>query len=352
MKILFAGGGTLGPVTPLLAVAEKWRAQDENVEIVWVGTSQGPERHAVSTVTDQFYSLPVARLPRYPSIEWPLLPIKLVFAFVKALYVLLRERPNVIATAGGYTAVPVVIMGKLLGIKSWVHQQDVTPILTNRIVAPFARWITISWDMSKVAFPFERTDVIGNPVRASIMSGDRQRAVQTFGLTAEKKTLLVFGGGGGARYLNNAIETIAPKLCERINIIHIAGKGKVSKKMQAIEGDYFVTELLTTEMADALALADVVVCRAGMGTITELAALKKASIIIPLPKSPQLANVHVINDFRAAKILYEETTTPGEIQMEVMKLVEDDEARSALGERMSTVLPTDVAGKVIDLLSG
>jgi UDP-N-acetylglucosamine--N-acetylmuramyl-(pentapeptide) pyrophosphoryl-undecaprenol N-acetylglucosamine transferase len=352
MKILFVGGGTLGPVTPLLAVAEKWRERDSEAEIVWVGTPNGPERHAVSTVTDQYYSLPVARLPRYPSFEWPLLPIKLCLAFLKAFYLLLRERPNVIATAGGYTAVPMVIVGKLFGMPSWVHQQDVTPILTNRLLAPFARWVTISWEMSKVAFPFDKTDVIGNPVRDSVLHGDKKRALKDFGLNPDKRTVLIFGGGGGARYLNKAMEAIAPKLSQRVNVIHIAGKKKISKKLRAVKGDYFVRELLTTQMADALALADVVVCRAGMGTITELSALKKASIIIPLPKSPQLANVHVLNDSRAAKILYEDTTTPGEIQMEIMRLLEDDKARTELGERIHTMLPTDVAGKIVDLLNG
>jgi UDP-N-acetylglucosamine--N-acetylmuramyl-(pentapeptide) pyrophosphoryl-undecaprenol N-acetylglucosamine transferase len=352
MKILFAGGGTLGPVTPLLAVAERWKQNDEAVEIVWVGTPRGPERHAVSTVTDQFYSLPVARLPRYPSHEWILLPFKLCLAFCKAFYVLAKERPDVIATAGGYTAVPVVILGKLLRMPSWVHQQDVTPLLTNKLLSPFAKWVTISWEMSKVAFPFDRTDVIGNPVRDSVLKGSKKAAMDTFGLNPEKPTVLVFGGGGGARWLNKAMEKIAARIVKNVNIIHIAGKKKITKELKEIEGDYYVTELLTTDMADALAAADVVVCRAGMGTITELAALKKASIIIPLPKSPQLANVHVISDTGAAKILYEDATTPGEIQMEIMNLINDEEARKKMGEKVHGLLPTDVAEKVIDLLTG
>src|SRR3989339_1519603 len=147
-KILFAGGGTLGPVTPLLAVAEAWRKRDALVDMVWVGTPHGPEQEVVNKAGIRFLTLLVARVPRYPTWEWIWLPFRFLFVLFQSVQLLRRERPDVIGSAGGYTAVPIVMAGWLLRIPAWIHQQDVPPALTNRIMAPFARWITVAWKIS------------------------------------------------------------------------------------------------------------------------------------------------------------------------------------------------------------
>ncbi len=348
MKILFTGGGTLGPVTPLLAVAEAWRKSDSSIEFVWVGTKHGPEKFFVEKEGISFRSIVVARFPRYVSIEWLLLPFRFVFACIQACVILARERPQLIASAGGYTAVPVVLVGKLFGIPSWIHQSDVLPVMTNRLLVPFASMITVAWKQTLDAFPKSKTHLVGNPVRSSMLNGSRERAKKLFAIDELKPTVLVFGGGGGARWLNHLMKDIWKDLSNFANVIHVTGKGKGIANESSVAHHYHVAEYLADEMKDALALADLVVCRAGTGTITELAALHKAAILIPLPHHTQIANAGAVSN--AALVLDQNKITSEDVLNEIRLLLVDDVRRETMGKSIHTLLKTDVASEIIDLL--
>ncbi len=350
MKILFTGGGTLGPVTPLLAVAEAWKQYDSDVEFVWVGTPNGPEREMIEKAEIRFLSLPVARLTRYPSIEWILLPINLFRAVLGAWSILKSEKPNLIASAGGYTSVPVVIAGRMMHVPSWIHQSDVLPILSNQLMAPFATWITTAFSASASAFPKNKTSVVGNPVRSSILTVDRETAMRRFELDPTRQTVLIFGGGGGASWLNEMMEVIGADLVKDVNVIHLTGKGKLSEHLIEIKGNYFAGEFLTDRMPSAYAAADVVICRAGTGTITELAALGKPAIVIPLPNSPQRDNARVLAEVNAALVLQQNTTTPQEFLEAIRALVRDTSRCQQYGVQISRLLQTNVADLIVDRL--
>lgn len=335
----------MGPVTPLLAVFEAWKQRDPDLDAAWAGTPHGPEGEVVVKQGMRFYALPVARFPRYVSVEWLLLPFRLLQAFVEAFVVVLKERPDLIASAGGYTAVPVILMGRLLGRKVWVHQQDVDVILTNRLTAPFAHELTVAWEKNLKDFK-KSAQLIGNPIRPSVLRGDAGRARALFGIKNKKPTVLVFGGGSGATWINERIGEIASELSKEANIIHLTGLGKLGTLQDS--GSYYVREFLREEMADVLMLADVVVCRAGTGTIAELAGLAKASILIPLPHSPQEDNAAMVAG--ASVIRHEHTTTSEELLEEILSLLNDETLRSDLGKKMHAKLRTDVADEFVALL--
>ncbi|NQV88967.1 MAG: UDP-N-acetylglucosamine--N-acetylmuramyl-(pentapeptide) pyrophosphoryl-undecaprenol N-acetylglucosamine transferase [Parcubacteria group bacterium] len=346
MKILFTGGGTMGPVTPLLAVHEALSQIDPKVESIWVGTPHGPEGKVVTKQGIQFFSLPVARLPRRISIELLALPVTFARALFGAWRLLRRERPNVVASAGGYTAVPVILAARALKIPIWVHQQDVLPILTNRLTAPFASRVTVAFE--RTASFSNKSHVIGNPVRPSLLKGDADRARELFEIKNDKPTILVFGGGTGSTWLNDSIDEIALSLVARANVVHLTGIGKRQEKDR--HQDHHVREFLGSEMADVLAVADVVVCRAGLGTITELAALEKAAIMIALPHSPQEANATTVE--RACVVLNQHRTSPEELLLQIEKLLDDSSLRKDLGSKMHAVLRTDIADELAQMLMG
>jgi UDP-N-acetylglucosamine--N-acetylmuramyl-(pentapeptide) pyrophosphoryl-undecaprenol N-acetylglucosamine transferase len=346
MKILFTGGGTLGPVTPLLAVAQAWRAQDDSVEFVWVGTGHGPERKLVEDAGIEFCRLPVARLTRYPSFEWLTLPFKFAWAFFKAIQIMRSQKPHLVASAGGYTAVPMIIAARLFGVSVWVHQQDVEPILTNRLTAPFASIVTVAWKENLKRF--KRAELVGNPVRKSVLNGDHAAAVSHFNLNKDKPTVLVVGGGSGAKWINETLSEISTKLAEKANVIHLTGRGKMLPSLYDAHEDYYAVEFLTDGMADALAAADVVVSRAGLGMITELSALKKPTIFIPLPHSPQESNARAIE--KASVVMHEGETSADQLYDSIVKLLNDQKERARLGNRLGEVLDTDVASKIMTQL--
>jgi len=350
MNILFAGGGTLGPVTPLLAVAKAWKSQDPSVSFAWAGTPHGPEREVVTKAGIPFFDIAVARLPRYFSLEWLLLP----FVFLRALWqswrLLSQVKPDVIGAAGGYTSVPIIFVGWLRGIPSWVHQLDVEPLLSNRLVTPFVTWITLTWPDSVSAFPSKKTAVLGNPVRQEILEGSKEKARQIFSLDSSVPTVLILGGGTGSQWINQTMTDLAPWLMERANVVHQVGKGKMNESLRSLGGRYHVTELITDALPHAFAAADVVLCRAGMGTLTELVALKKPTILVPLPNSPQEINARKVQEAGGGIVFFQKTAQGADLKQAIERLLGNEKERQELGERLGGLFPTDGASVIIKRL--
>lgn len=346
MKVVFTGGGTLGPVTPLLAVAQAWKARREDIEFVWIGTPHGPERVLVEDEHIRFFELPVARLPRYISFEWITLPWQMLRATHKAKKILKKIQPDLVGSAGGYTAVPVIFAAKMLGIPVWVHQQDVETILTNKITAPFANVLTMAWEQNRAHLP-SKAVLVGNPARSQIRSGSAIRAIEQLNLNPKKPTILVTGGGSGAKWINETMAKIAHEVAVEANVIHLTGRGKMLESLKGID-DYHAREFASERMRDYMAIADVVISRAGLGTITELSALSKASIIIPLPNSPQIANTQALGE---SVVRVDEADTEASVLLgHVSNLLQDKKKREELGASLHALLQTDCVGAMIDLL--
>lgn len=343
MTILFAGGGTLGPVTPLLSVAEAWRRMDPSVSFAWVGTPKGPERSLVEDAEIKFFTLPVARFPRYPSKEWIFLPRQFLRAFFSAWKILKEVKPDLVASAGGYTSVPIVWVAFFHHIPVWIHQQDVLPLLSNRLTAWCATLITTAWKRSTHDFQKRKTIWVGNPVREMFKKGNKEEAARLFALDPLRPTVLVLGGGTGSTWINARMAEIGSYLATRANIIHMTGIGKSTPALEKIGGRYKVAEFLTNRIQHAFAAADVVVSRAGMGVLTELAATRKPSILIPLSRSPQEANAQIVKDAGAAVVLSQEMTSSEEFGREILALLEDEKKQRLLSERIAALLPTDVS---------
>jgi UDP-N-acetylglucosamine--N-acetylmuramyl-(pentapeptide) pyrophosphoryl-undecaprenol N-acetylglucosamine transferase len=350
MKIMLTGGGTMGPVTPLLAVAQLWRKVEPGVELVWVGTSHGPEKTAIEAENIPFYTLPTARLPRYLSSEWVTLPFNLLRALFLAGKILRRERPDLIVSAGGYTGVPIIIAGWLSGIPAWVHQQDAVPLLANRLTAPLAKYITVAWEATLKYFPKNKTQWIGNPVRPSILEGQKEKAREFFSLEPNLPTVLIFGGGTGSAWLNHMMEEVGGWLITKANVIHITGQGKKRWKLVRLGARYHTFEFLAGEMPHALAAADVVLARAGMGTIAELAALRKAAIFIPLPRSLQMKNVKMVERAQCAIVLPQIMATTGDVKNALSELLDDPARRQELSQKMGHLLPRVVGDEIVAMV--
>ncbi len=336
----------MGPVTPLLAVYEAWKKRDSTLEVLWAGTAHGPEKAVIEAQHIPFYSFPVARFPRYITWEWVFAPFRFVAALYKATQLFRFEQIDLVASAGGYTAVPVILAAKIYGVKIWVHQQDAEILFTNRLIAPLADYLTVAWERNKKEFG-SKARLVGNPVRSSVLSGSKERALKRFLLDPKKPTVLVFGGGTGAVWLNRLVQDIVPKLVQQANVIHITGKGKNQTGFE--HQNYYACEFLDKDMADAYALTDLVVCRAGLGTITELSALAKPAIFIPLPRSAQETNARMVES--SSLVLDQTDVTPELLFETILDLLHDKTRLLELGEKLHRVLRTDVADELVDLLS-
>ena len=287
-KIAFVGGGTLGPVTPLLAVLRTMKKNDSAMEYIWFGTAHGPER-ALIPPDVRFYDIPVAKLPRYPSFAWMTFPFNYFAANYKARKILKKERPDIIVGAGGFTQVPVITSAHEQGIPSVIHQLDKVPGMSNQMIALKADSVTTSFAYEEGPFSEPvKSRRIATPVRFSkedLIS--KEEAAKHFDLDPKKPITLIIGGGTGALSVNEAVVALLDELLGFTQVLHITGKGK---KVMNSRAGYAAIEFLEDDLILAYSAADLVVSRAGMGSISECVALEKPLILIPIMNSHQEKN--------------------------------------------------------------
>ena len=356
MKILFAGGGTLGPVTPLLAVIDELKRMRPEVECVFVGTPDGPERRLVEEAGVRFVTLDAPKFRRYFDLRTLLAP----FAFAKALWnagrLLAAEKPRLVVGAGGFVQVPLMLAAKLRGVKVLVHQQDVLPTLSNTIAAPFADAITTTFDVSLRDFPKKKTSVIGNPVRRMIEEGDRLKGLAFMGFTGERPVVFVLGGGTGSTFLNEKIVEALPQLTGYADVMHVTGIAKGTSVPPLEHPDrYRQVEFIGKDLAHVLAASQVVVCRAGLGTLTECAALAKPVILVPIAGSHQERNAELVVERGGAKMFRQSALAAEALAAVVRELHKRPEEARRLGNALQVLFRPGareaLAEKILSLLS-
>jgi len=352
MKILFTGGGTAGSVTPLLAVIANIRQKEPSAQFLWIGTFFGPEKSLVMSEGVPFVPIFSGKLRRYFSLRNFIDPFFILTGFFQSIYIIRKFNPDVIVSAGGFVSVPPAYAGWLFRKKIITHQLDVQRGLANKLIGWVADKITVSFPESLSDFPEEKTEHIGTPVRHSLFTGDRARAIAAFGLDPQLPTILVLGGGTGALNLNKIIISSLPEILNFAQVIHITGKGKglppVALKEKA--NYYHPFEFVVEELPNMFAAADVVVSRAGIGTLAELAALGKASIIVPIPSSQQELNAEYFKDKKAVLVFDQRELTAQKFTEELREFLLDKESIRFLENRIHALYYPDADIKLADYI--
>lgn len=341
---LMTGGGTLGSVTPLLAIASELRKRDAHTVVSWVGTPGGPERLVVESNRIAFHALASPKLDRYRKWSWPFIPVRLATSVVRAMSLLRKLRPDMVFSAGSFVSVPVVIAAWMLRIPVWIHQLDVAPGVANKMMAPFAKRISVTFEETAAAFPKKKTMVVGGMVRKTLRQGEKDVAMKRYGFDETKPTILVMGGGTGAVQINEAFAILRRDLVTRANVLHLVGRGKMLAALEAHGPNYAALEFLNEGIADAYAAADVVVCRSGLGTMSELAALGKAAIVIPFHNF-EFPNAKVLEDRKAAEVLW--YVTPQIIGQSIARLLEHPERREELSKNIRALFALNADERIV-----
>jgi UDP-N-acetylglucosamine--N-acetylmuramyl-(pentapeptide) pyrophosphoryl-undecaprenol N-acetylglucosamine transferase len=347
--VLLAGGGSGGSATPVLAVAQALRRLEPGVEMLYVGTRDGPEAVLAAAQGIPFKGVHAGKLRRYWDVHNVSDPLRVVQG-VGESYALVRTfEPQAAVAAGGFGAVPPIVAARAFGARTLIHQQDVVPGLANRLLVPFAREITVSLDTSLAHFPRKRTTVTGNPVRAEILTADPSVAYARLNLDPDLPLVVATGGGTGALGLNRVVAAAAPRLVEHAQIVHLTGRGR-GVPSQTDSPRYRAIEFLVDEMPHLLAAATLVVSRAGMGTLSELAALGKPALVIPLPKSHQWANAQAFARLGAIEAANQTALTPERLSQRILSLLRDGPRREHLARSLAESMPADAAERIASAL--
>ncbi len=296
MRVLLTGGGTGGHIYPALAIANEIKQQYPKAKILFVGNSSGLEADVVPREGFDFRSITVEGLPR---------KLHRVFRVMKALaktckggleaYRILKEfKPTVVIGTGGYVCFSVVMLAALLKIPTLIQEQNALPGRTNKILAHVASKVAVTFPES-IRYFTPKADIVvtGLPVRDEVLSADKAGGISAFGLKEGKFTVLGVGGSQGARSLNRAmVEVIANTAAnDNFQLIHVTGQLGYDETLKELgargihpdkSGNITVKPYLYN-MAQALAVADLVVCRAGATTIAEIEVRGLPAILIPYP---------------------------------------------------------------------
>jgi UDP-N-acetylglucosamine--N-acetylmuramyl-(pentapeptide) pyrophosphoryl-undecaprenol N-acetylglucosamine transferase len=348
LRVLLAGGGSGGSATPVLAVAQRLAELRPGVRFLYVGTHDGPEATLAAQQGLPFVAVASGRLRRYWDRRNLTDPLHVLHGVEQAALLARRFRPRLAFAAGGFASVPAIAGARLAGARVVIHQQDVRPGLANRVLKPLARRVTLAMPEGAAHFRGARTEVTGNPVRAEILGADARLAFQQLRLEPELPLVVATGGGTGALGLNRIVAAAAGRLVASCQVVHLTGRGRGVPAPVADRYQQF--EFLVDELPSLLAAATVVVSRAGMGTLSELAALGRPAVVIPLPESHQWDNARAFERRGAAEVLDQEGLSADLLAKHILGLLADTPRRQRLGAALASTMPRDAAQRVAEAL--
>jgi len=342
VRVLLTGGGSGGPTLPLLALAEEIIQQKNDSIFLFLGSKGGPERQMVEQAGIAFEYIPSGKLRRYWSLRNFVDPIFILGGGIKGFVKLLSFRPQVIVSAGSFVSVPLAYMSWLLRIPHVILQMDVRPGLAHRLMAPVSRALATYFEKTANHFPkilLKRN--IGPVVRQGIITANADHANERFGLDPEMPLILITGGGQGAAGLNNAVMPLLKHWLINFQVVHLTGT-EWGKNLEPEYSDfshqhYHRLESVHQGMGDLLAKSEIVLTRAGMGIIGELAVLKKDSVLIPLPGTHQEENARLLQQNKAAVFVSQEHLEAKGINW--WKKFLQDRIPGEMGRRLHQMLP-------------
>lgn len=287
-KIIIAGGGTGGHIFPAIAIANAMRRIEPDTEILFVGAKGKMEMEKVPQAGYQIRGLDIAGFNRSSLIKNIGLPFKLLKSFGQVRGIFKSFQPDAVVGVGGYSTFPVLRYAQAKGIPTFIHESNSFAGKSNILLGKKATEIFVATDGMEQIFPRDRIMVTGNPVRPSIVQVSaipKEEALQFFGLTPGRKTILVIGGSLGAKSINEAIDKGLDDLMNAgVQLIWQTGKPYAAKGRERSGGKpgIWVNDFIT-QMEKAYAAADIVVSRAGAMSIAELCVVKKPVLFVPYP---------------------------------------------------------------------
>lgn len=319
-QIVLTGGGTAGHVMPNLALIPQLR--NEGWGISYIGSQTGIERDLLAAADIPYHAIATGKFRRYFSIKNLSDPFRVVQGIWQAAALLRQIRPAVVFSKGGFVAVPVALGAWLNRIPVILHESDLTPGLANRLALPFAGAICATFPETLSHLPGEKAHLTGNPIRAELLTGSRERGLQMCGFSPEKPVLAVLGGSLGSVTINNLIRSLLPELRHQYQVAHICGRGNVDGLLT--QAGYCQFEFVGPELPHLLAAADLCVSRAGSNFIFELLALKKPNLLIPLSKAvsrgDQILNARSFQKQGFSMVMFEEDLNREELLQQIDQL--------------------------------
>lgn len=363
LKVVVAGGGTTGHLSPGLAVADELRRR--HAEVCFIGSGRGPEARIVPVYGYRFYPVRVmGRGAGMLSFRNAAAAGMLAVATARCTALLRRLRADVVLGTGGYVSLPAALAAKALRIPLVLHEQNSVPGLANRVAYRFAARVGVSFPGTEQRLG-PTAVLVGNPVRSVLHQFDRaalsSRGLQEFDLYPDKPTVLVFGGSQGARSLNRAIiDAYDLWRDSEVQVVHLCGSsnaaavtGELAAKQ--LPGDRIVHRVVgyTDAMELAYACSDVALCRAGASTVAELAAVGLPAVLVPLPISlddDQRKNAEAVVEVGGGRLIRDADLEPRALVETLQSLIANPQELSVMSESIKSLHRPHAARDMADIV--
>lgn len=363
MKILFTGGGTGGHFYPIIAVADSLNSiadQEKIIKLELSFMSESPYDQGLLTQKGiQFKQIPSGKIRRYFSVFNFTDIFKTIAGVFKAGWVIYSDFPDVVFSKGGFASFPVLVAARFFGIPVIIHESDVAPGKVNKWSGKFAKRVAISFFQSAKYFPQNKTALTGNPVRRDFFLSPRASAKDFLNLEENVPVVLVIGGSQGAKFINDIVLDALPEMVKKYQIIHQCGKlnfkESEGRSRLQLEKSPFKTRYHLFSYLDfghlrmAYGAADLVVSRAGSGSIFEIAASGLPSILVPLPGSAQehqRENAYAYAGTGAANIIEQQNLSAHILISEIDNLLSSPAKVRQMAEAAKKFAKPDAAQKI------
>ncbi len=352
VNILLSGGGTGGHIYPAVAIANELKARHPEAEFLFVGANGRMEMEKIPQLGYKIEGLNISGIQRSLTLKNLSFPIKLLQSLYRAGKILRKFRPNVVIGTGGYASGPTLYMASLKKIPSLIQEQNSYPGITNKLLAKKAEKICVAYDGLEKYFPKEKLIKTGNPVRQDLLDIESKRSegIRHFGLDPEKTTVAIIGGSLGAKRINETIAQHLESLLDRgLQVLWQTGKLYIDRFQDLGKREGVVMKDFIQRMDLFYAAADVLISRAGAGTISELCIVGKPVVFIP---SPNVAEDHqtknalsVVKKDAALMIKESELESFEEV---LLGIVENPKRQKELGQNIKKLALPDATRRIAD----
>lgn len=354
LKVLFTGGGSVGHLAPSIAVWEALKEKSDGAQCLFVCSFKKDDRTFLKSQKAKY--IPIAAARTNSLLRILAFPILFPLGLLEALIIILIFRPHVIFSKGGYVSVPISLVGWMLRKPIVLHESDRVMGRANMFLLKFAKHLCIGTPEREVANQEVMTrrniqiSATGNPVRKKLLTGTEDGGRRVTGFSGKKPILLVMGGSQGAKALNEAVWKTIDELVYLCDVVHLTGRKKSNSNIS--HGRYLQQEVKYEELEHILAIADIVISRAGAGAIAEFAALGKATILVPLPKlahNHQEENAQLLKAAQAVLVLDQERLEDSLVST-VKSLAENEDKRKRLANQLHAFSDMDAAERIANIL--
>jgi UDP-N-acetylglucosamine--N-acetylmuramyl-(pentapeptide) pyrophosphoryl-undecaprenol N-acetylglucosamine transferase len=360
-RIIISGGGTGGHIFPAISIANALKKLDPATEILFVGAVGRMEMEKVPAAGYKIMGLNIQGIHRGSLLKNLMFPVKLLGSVRAALKIIKDFKPDAAVGVGGYASGPLLYAASLKGVPTLIQEQNSYAGVTNKWLGKKAQRICVAFDNMDKFFPSNRIIKTGNPIRKDsvAIAGKHIQALELFNLSPHKKTILILGGSLGARTLNNAIQAGLDKFIDAdIQVIWQTGKFYYNGIIEEVGLDYhpnIIIKEFLNRMDLAYAAADVIISRAGAGTIAELCVIKKPVILVPSPnvaEDHQTKNALALMQENAAKFVADRDAE-AKLVDKTIELLNDKEKQKILSDNIGKLAMTNaddvIAKEVIQI---